>query len=345
MLLRSKIDVHLPIMVVDDAKFSTAVIARTLTKAGFQDVRYVNNGEQALAALSERPVKLLLSDWLMPKMDGLQLTQQVRKLDESSGRYTYIILLTSREGVETQAQAFDNGVDDFVNKSVMNMQLLPRIFAAERMVKLAQQPPSPSASPQEAGSSTDDREPFHELMLQDYIKRLSGLNFDHPKLDKVLSQCEDLERIYELIAIIPQGYVTTFGRIAQMMGRPKFARNVGSALKSLPMDSPLPWHRVMTSKGELVKPVDGERSQYQCQLLSNEGITIENGRVNLNQFLWHPSASDKQQHDDDTLAFTMAQPAKPNNLPIQSSIRNGNQDQNEVSRLRKRAKTITFTTH
>ena len=120
-------NVDLPIMIVDDAKFSGAVIGRTLKNAGFKDLRTTSSAKQALSMLESRPVSVLLADWLMPEMDGLELASKVRQLDEATNHFTYIILLTAKEGDQALYQAFDQGVDDFINKSVMNQQLLPRI--------------------------------------------------------------------------------------------------------------------------------------------------------------------------------------------------------------------------
>lgn len=123
----------LSILVVDDAKFSSAMIGRALAQAGYRDVRFAASALDALAQLEARPASVLLADWLMPEVDGLELTARVRQQDERIDHYTYIILLTGREGDQALAQAFDQGVDDFISKTVMNEQLVPRVFAAERL--------------------------------------------------------------------------------------------------------------------------------------------------------------------------------------------------------------------
>jgi len=122
----------LPILVVDDTKFSSMVVERTLRNAGYRDLRVVNNASEALKLTEQRPVSLLIADWLMPEMDGLALTDHIRQQDEQNNHYTYVILLTARESVEALSEAFDRGVDDFIYKSDMSKQLIPRVFAAER---------------------------------------------------------------------------------------------------------------------------------------------------------------------------------------------------------------------
>ncbi|WP_263142394.1 response regulator [Pseudomonas sp. RIT-PI-AD] len=129
---------QLSILVVDDAKFSSAMIGRALSQAGYQDVRFANSAMEALRLIEQRPASVLLADWLMPEIDGLELTGQVRQLDETADHYTYVILLTGKEGENVLSEAFDNGVDDFISKAAMSEQLVPRVFAADRLCNTLQ---------------------------------------------------------------------------------------------------------------------------------------------------------------------------------------------------------------
>ncbi|MFP6835190.1 MAG: response regulator, partial [Pseudomonadales bacterium] len=87
----------IPILVVDDAKFSSA---KALRGGRFSNLRFTNNPLQALRSLEKRPPQILIADWLMPSMDGLELTRRVKKLDETSEHFTYVMLLTAREDFE-----------------------------------------------------------------------------------------------------------------------------------------------------------------------------------------------------------------------------------------------------
>ncbi|MCY1399946.1 Chemotaxis response regulator protein-glutamate methylesterase [compost metagenome] len=129
---------NLSILVVDDAKFSSAMIGRTLSQAGYQNVRFASSASEALQSLEEQPVSVVLADWMMPEMDGLELTSRIRQLDEHGDHYTYIILLTGKEGDKALAEAFDRGVDDFISKSSMSEQLVPRVLAADRLCNTLQ---------------------------------------------------------------------------------------------------------------------------------------------------------------------------------------------------------------
>lgn len=124
----------LSILVVDDTKLSSAVVKRTLANSIYKDVRFASNAMDAFAQLEKQHADILISDWVMPKMDGLDLADKVRQLDEAENHATFIILLTAKEGPDAIKQAFDRGVDDFINKSTLNDQLLPRIYAADRII-------------------------------------------------------------------------------------------------------------------------------------------------------------------------------------------------------------------
>lgn len=121
---------NLAIVIVDDARTSRAFFQRALVPAGYTDVRIADSGSRALDLLAERPADVVLADWMMPEMDGLELTERIRARDEDEGRYTAIILSTAREGMEALVEAFRHGVDDFLRKPFDARELAARVFAA-----------------------------------------------------------------------------------------------------------------------------------------------------------------------------------------------------------------------
>jgi len=174
----------LPILVVDDTKFSSAVIGRTLKNAEYTDVRFASSAAEGLRMLEERHCSILLADWLMTEMDGLELTAKVRQIDEASNHYTYVILLTAKEGVGALSEAFDRGVDDFINKSVMNEQLLPRIYAASRITCMQ------NRLLEENGLLISTNNELKDQNLIDPLTGLGNLKFGMGILTDTLAQVE-----------------------------------------------------------------------------------------------------------------------------------------------------------
>ena len=126
-------DSDLSIIIVDDLQFSRIVVKTALKKAGYSGVRMADSASQALAMMDEEPADVILADWMMPEMDGLELTDLIRQRDEENGSYTAVILFTANEGVEYLVKAFDHGVDDYLNKPPNPQELAARVNAAARI--------------------------------------------------------------------------------------------------------------------------------------------------------------------------------------------------------------------
>ena len=126
----------LAILVVDDTKFGRAVFYSALNHAGYVDVRIAESAPKALETLSHRRADVVVADWLMPEMDGLELTQRIREQDERRHSYTAIILATAQEGTGPLVTAFKRGVDDFIRKPFDNEELVARVYAAGRTANL-----------------------------------------------------------------------------------------------------------------------------------------------------------------------------------------------------------------
>lgn len=93
------------------------------------------------------------------------------------------------------------------------------------------------------------------------------------------------QRIYQILAAIPYGKVTTYGDIARLAGSPRAARQVGGVLKRLPEGSKLPWHRVINRLGEI--SLTGDDLDRQRYALLEEGIEVSaEGKIALKQYRW-----------------------------------------------------------
>lgn len=93
------------------------------------------------------------------------------------------------------------------------------------------------------------------------------------------------EIIWQLVAAIPRGCVTSYGELAAQSGYPNHARFVGTVLKQLPSDSALPWHRVINARGEISFPQNSEQWHEQRARLASEGVVFnDKNRVRLSDY-------------------------------------------------------------
>jgi len=95
--------------------------------------------------------------------------------------------------------------------------------------------------------------------------------------------------VYRLVSQVPKGKVVTYGQVAALLGAPRAARAVGTALRSLPrpFSRTVPWQRVINAAGGISLRGDVGRAEEQRWLLEAEGIEFDrHGKVNLKQYRW-----------------------------------------------------------
>ncbi|MEQ9397194.1 MGMT family protein [Haliea sp.] len=96
-------------------------------------------------------------------------------------------------------------------------------------------------------------------------------------------------RIWQVVAMIPPGRVATYGDVARHAGLGRAARRVGMALRQLPRDTRIPWHRVINSTGRISLPAVSAAAKQQRDRLTGEGINFSaGGRIDLRQQRWRP---------------------------------------------------------
>ncbi|HEY9147406.1 MAG TPA: response regulator, partial [Gammaproteobacteria bacterium] len=127
---------QLSIVVVDDMKFNCALIRRALLNEGYEDIRVAASANEALELLQQMPADVVLADWVMPQMDGLELAEHIRHIDEELERYTCIVLLTAKDDINSLLEAFERGVDDYVIKPPNDQELAARVYAAGRIAHM-----------------------------------------------------------------------------------------------------------------------------------------------------------------------------------------------------------------
>lgn len=119
------------VLVVDDSRAQRRILALSLRRWGYE-VTEAGSGEEALRLCGERAFDIVLSDWVMPGMTGLEFCRAFRALPHD--RYGYFLLLTSKSEKAEIASGLDGGADDFLTKPVNADELHARLRAGERIL-------------------------------------------------------------------------------------------------------------------------------------------------------------------------------------------------------------------
>ena len=121
------------ILVVEDERDTRFILEKLLTKNNFE-VLTANNGQEALVALETFEPKVILADWTMPVMDGLELCNQIKNNEKF--KIIYYIILTARTSLRDRVTGLDVGADDFLMKPIENQELIARIRSGVRIFNL-----------------------------------------------------------------------------------------------------------------------------------------------------------------------------------------------------------------
>jgi len=117
------------ILVVEDEAAITTMLRYNLEKQGFQ-VREASDGQEALLQVAEEKPDLLLLDWMLPSLSGLEVCRQLRRRPQT--RDLPIIMLTARAGDQDAVRGLDTGADDYITKPFNMVALLARVRALLR---------------------------------------------------------------------------------------------------------------------------------------------------------------------------------------------------------------------
>jgi sigma-B regulation protein RsbU (phosphoserine phosphatase) len=126
----------LRILVVDDDPLMRSLLEAVLVSLGYT-VTTAGDGRQALDLLESDQINLVITDWMMPDVDGLELCRRVRA--RQAAGYTYIILLTARQDGGALVEGMEAGADDFVTKPPDVDELRVRLAAGRRVLRLERQ--------------------------------------------------------------------------------------------------------------------------------------------------------------------------------------------------------------
>jgi diguanylate cyclase (GGDEF)-like protein len=127
------------VLVAEDSPVYRKLLERCLQEWGFRHI-IVNDGSEAWRLLQrgDSP-RLLLLDWVLPGVDGVELCRRVRAQGLKGNSYSYIVLLTGKDAKEEILEAMQAGVDDYLVKPFDEWELRARLNVGKRILELSQQ--------------------------------------------------------------------------------------------------------------------------------------------------------------------------------------------------------------
>ncbi|MFA6962882.1 MAG: response regulator [Opitutaceae bacterium] len=166
------------ILAVEDDPVARAVLRQALLRLGHEVIE-AKDGVEALKILEKESVRLIVSDWMMPELDGLGLCRTVR--NRVNADYVYFILLTGQQAdVDNQREAIEAGVDDFLTKPLDPQGIWMRLRVAERILRYATEVRQLEAFLPICGyckKVRDDQNYWQQI--ESYINERTGTDFSH----------------------------------------------------------------------------------------------------------------------------------------------------------------------
>lgn len=122
------------ILIIDDDRIVQLTLTRILEKQGYE-VLTASDGEQGIAQAQQCRPALIICDWLMPRLNGLEVCRQIKS--DATLSTTFFILLTSLGSVDDCVKGLDTGADDFIVKPIEHNELIARVKAGLRWHQLS----------------------------------------------------------------------------------------------------------------------------------------------------------------------------------------------------------------
>ena len=166
------------IVVAEDDRFYRQILAKRLKAAGHR-VTLTSNGQEAWEAIQADAPELLLTDWMMPLLDGYELCRKVK--DEPSCKAVYCILLTAKGGVQDKIAALDVGADDYLIKPCDDGELLARVRTGLRVHRLCAR--------------------LEEVSITDPLTGLRNRRYLDQRLDEEISRCRRYRTPLSLVLV------------------------------------------------------------------------------------------------------------------------------------------------
>jgi sigma-B regulation protein RsbU (phosphoserine phosphatase) len=124
------------VLIVEDDKNYQEILKRFISRQNFE-IRTASDGEEGLKTAMEWKPDILVIDWMMPVMDGLELTRKIKS--DPNLKFSYIIMLTAKTETQDKVKGLEAGADDFVTKPCEFEEFIARIKAGLRIRELQQE--------------------------------------------------------------------------------------------------------------------------------------------------------------------------------------------------------------
>jgi two-component system cell cycle response regulator len=128
------------VLIAEDNVISAKILQKKIGGWGY-DVVVAQDGEKAWKAYEDENIRLAVLDWMMPKINGLDLCKKIREINhnEENKEYTYVILLTAKDQQKDLIKGFSAGADDYITKPFNHHELKARLKTGKRIIDLQRQ--------------------------------------------------------------------------------------------------------------------------------------------------------------------------------------------------------------
>ena len=166
------------ILVAEDDTVTRKMLSYILEREGYE-VLAVSNGKEAWEVLKRGNIQLVISDWIMPELDGLSLCKRLRRAELL--KYVYVIIVTAKNHIEDLIEGLDSGADDFIFKPINRAELLVKLKVGERILRLENELVKKNMELRKAN------ELLTQMTLTDSLMGIGNRRYFHMYMDKIHS--------------------------------------------------------------------------------------------------------------------------------------------------------------
>jgi diguanylate cyclase (GGDEF)-like protein len=163
---------ELEVLIVEDSQTQALQLQFLLESEGYQ-VTVAKDGVEGLEALSNGSFSIVITDWVMPKMDGVEFCRALRR--QMSDGYIYVFLVTARSSKEEIVKGLEGGADDYLVKPIEPAELVARLTTARRILNLEQ-------------TLKDRNREISRLLNTDHLTKVFNRNYLDSQLTNVCRQ-------------------------------------------------------------------------------------------------------------------------------------------------------------